>query len=93
MTTEIKALFRDPCLSLYPALLAVDRTSGWILYYGAFTLAIFAAILAAISNRPCKLLAILQRFESPVVYTSDRFEIAAKIILSELEPPPSARDI
>ena len=36
-----------------------------------FTLAIFAAILAAISNRPCKLLAIPRRFQSPVVYTDD----------------------
>ena len=45
-------------------------------YYGPpFTLAIFAAILAAISsaipNRPCKLLSIPQRFELPVVYMDD----------------------
>ena len=56
---------------------------------GPFTLAIFAAILAAIfaaiSNRPCKLLAIQIAVESPVVYTGDlkspsnRHEIAAKI--------------
>ena len=42
---------------------------------GPFTLAIFAAILAAIfaaiSNRPCKLLAIQIAVESPVVYTCD----------------------
>ena len=34
------------------------------------TLAIFPAILAAISNRPCKLLAIIAA-ELPVVYTDD----------------------
>ena len=38
-----------------------------------FSLAIFAAI----SNPPCKLLAIPRRFESPVVY--DRREIALEI--------------
>ena len=42
---------------------------------GLFILAIIAAILAAISsaisNRPCGLLAIPRRFESPVVYTGD----------------------
>ena len=48
-------------------------------YKGPFTLEIFAAILAAIfaaipsaiSNRPCKLLAIQIAAESPVVYTDD----------------------
>ena len=34
---------------------------------GPFTPAIFAAILSAISNRPCKLLAIQIAAESPVV--------------------------
>ena len=40
-------------------------------YKGPFTLAIFAAISSAISNRPCKLLAIQIAAESPVVYTGD----------------------
>ena len=42
---------------------------------------LFAAISSAISSRPCKLLVIPRRFESPVVYaaTIALAEIAAKI--------------
>ena len=46
---------------------------------GPFTQAIFAAILVAISNRPCKLAAILWRIEN-----SNRREIAAVSNLLEL---------
>ena len=45
-----------------------------LLLFGPFTLSIFAAISAVISNRTCKLLAVLQRFESPVVYTGDQLK-------------------
>ena len=51
------------------------------LFMLAIFAAIFAAISSAISTRPCKLLAIPQRFESPVVYTprNSAGKIAAKI--------------
>ena len=45
-----------------------------LLLFGPFTLSIFAAISAVISNRTCKPLAVLQRFESPVVYTGDQLK-------------------
>ena len=40
----------------------------------------FSGDFTAISNRPCKLLAIPRRFESPVVYTGDFAAILAAIL-------------
>ena len=66
----------------------LENFDGLHQHNGPFTLAISAAnstaILSAILNRPCKLLAIPRRFESPFVYTGDlnlreiALEIAAK---------------
>ena len=61
--------------SLFPSMEPAAMQTFYITHAwprkGPFTLAILAAILAAISNRPCKLLAISRRFESQVVYTGD----------------------
>ena len=87
MTTEIKAIFPDPCLYNLHCSLLIEHQGGFFIM--AHFCGDFKRDFAAISNRPCKLLAIPQRFESPVVYTGNRFEIAAKI--ASIIPPPSAR--